>query len=122
MTKDGVSGLRAGTSGQNVKPPFRTMSYWRNLVRAWEMRNYEGIKAKGWNGGVDWEKDPHPADMTILTQGTTMTPTVMLEGRWDTWSYADLMDPDAFFHMLVRDSWKQEKLKLSLLMEESIMN
>eukprot|EP00971_Amphidinium_carterae_P057889 1144948-Amphidinium_carterae.1 len=25
MTKDGVSGLRAGTSGQDVKPPFRTV-------------------------------------------------------------------------------------------------
>eukprot|EP00971_Amphidinium_carterae_P094998 1879733-Amphidinium_carterae.1 len=59
------------------------------------------------------KKDPHPADMTILTQGTTMTPTVMLEGRWDTWSYADLMDPDAFFNMLVRDSWKHEKLEMS---------
>eukprot|EP00971_Amphidinium_carterae_P219026 4347723-Amphidinium_carterae.1 len=60
------------------------MSYWRNLVRAWEMRNYEKIKTEGWNGGVDWKTDPPPANMTILTQGATMTPTMLLDGRWDT--------------------------------------
>eukprot|EP00971_Amphidinium_carterae_P177292 3515924-Amphidinium_carterae.2 len=74
MRGDEVPGLRAGTPNQNVKPPFRTMSFWRNLVRAWEMRNYHEIKSRGWNGATNWEVDPHPADMSILTQGTTMTP------------------------------------------------
>eukprot|EP00971_Amphidinium_carterae_P118534 2348292-Amphidinium_carterae.2 len=113
MRGNEVPGLHAGTSDQNVKPPFRTMSYWRNLVRAWEMRNYHGIKSRGWNGASDWQSDPHPAEMTILTQGTTMTPTVMLEGRWDTWSYADLMNPEAFFEMLKKDGLGQDKLHLS---------
>eukprot|EP00971_Amphidinium_carterae_P006474 127734-Amphidinium_carterae.3 len=113
MTRDGVSGLRAGTSDQDVKPPFRTMSFWRNLVRAWEMRNYEEIKSRGWNRALKWETDPHPTDMPILTQGTTMTPTVMLEERWDTWSYADLMDPEAFFGMLKKDSFGEDKLEVA---------
>eukprot|EP00971_Amphidinium_carterae_P115605 2289809-Amphidinium_carterae.1 len=75
------------------------------------MRNYEVIKAMGWNEGVNWNKDPPPADMTILTQGTTMTPTMMLEGKWNTWSYADLMDPAAFYRMLVQDGYKSGKLE-----------
>eukprot|EP00971_Amphidinium_carterae_P125631 2488706-Amphidinium_carterae.1 len=49
VARDEVSGSRVGTSAQPPKPPFRTMSYWRNLVRAWEMRNYEGVKKYGWN-------------------------------------------------------------------------
>eukprot|EP00971_Amphidinium_carterae_P272984 5418049-Amphidinium_carterae.1 len=89
------------------------MSYWRNLVRAWEMRNYDRIKRYGWSAGVDWEKDPPPADMAILTQGATMTPTMMIEGIWDTWSYADLMDPEAFLDILRKDSLNQERLSVS---------
>eukprot|EP00971_Amphidinium_carterae_P058821 1162903-Amphidinium_carterae.1 len=37
----------------------------------------------------------------------------MLEGRWDTWSYADLMIPEAFFEMLMKDSVRQEKLDMA---------
>eukprot|EP00971_Amphidinium_carterae_P134468 2664782-Amphidinium_carterae.1 len=110
VTRDEVSGSRVGTSAQPPKPPFRTMSYWRNLVRAWEMRNYEGVKKRGWHGGIDWENDPHPADMVVLTQGATMTPTMMIEGRWDTWSYADLMHPETFSEILWKDSVNQKCL------------
>eukprot|EP00971_Amphidinium_carterae_P168076 3330303-Amphidinium_carterae.1 len=42
--------------------------------------------------------------MTDLTQGATMTPTVMLEGHWDTWSYGDLMVPEQLFSMLAKDN------------------
>eukprot|EP00971_Amphidinium_carterae_P060496 1197435-Amphidinium_carterae.1 len=31
VTGNEVSGSRVGTSAQPLKPPFRTMSYWRNL-------------------------------------------------------------------------------------------
>eukprot|EP00971_Amphidinium_carterae_P174926 3467670-Amphidinium_carterae.1 len=74
------------------------------------MRNYDGVKEYGWNGGIDWVNDPPPADMTILTQGATMTPTMMIEGRWDTWSYADLMDPETFCEILKQDSFNQKHL------------
>eukprot|EP00971_Amphidinium_carterae_P072088 1425664-Amphidinium_carterae.1 len=37
----------------------------------------------------------------------------MLEGRWDTWSYADLMIHEVFFEMLTKDSFRQEKLDMS---------
>eukprot|EP00971_Amphidinium_carterae_P085091 1683355-Amphidinium_carterae.1 len=89
------------------------MSHWRNLVRAWEMRNYEGVKKYGWNGGIDWVNDPHPADMATLTQGAAMTPTMMIEGRWDTWSYADLMDPETFRDILRKNSFNQKYLSMS---------
>eukprot|EP00971_Amphidinium_carterae_P217658 4320496-Amphidinium_carterae.1 len=32
-----------------------------------------------------------------------MTPTVMKAGQWETWSYADLMDPVALLAMLKKD-------------------
>eukprot|EP00971_Amphidinium_carterae_P026809 528969-Amphidinium_carterae.2 len=103
-------GSRVGTSAQTLKPPFRTMSYWRNLVRAWKMRNYENVKKYGWNGEVDWSNGPPLADMATLTQEATITPTMMIEGRWDTWSYADLMDPEAFYEILLKDSFNQKHL------------
>eukprot|EP00971_Amphidinium_carterae_P090598 1793553-Amphidinium_carterae.1 len=65
MTGNEVPGSRV-TSAQTLKPPFRTMSYWRNLVRAWKMRNYEGVKRYGWNGRIDWSNDPPPADVATL--------------------------------------------------------
>eukprot|EP00971_Amphidinium_carterae_P336564 6472990-Amphidinium_carterae.2 len=113
-TGNEVSGSRVGTSSsQTLKPPFRTMSHWRNLVRAWEMRNYENVKKYGWNRGVDWVNDPHPADMATLTQGATMTPTMLIEGKWETWSYADLMDPEMFFDILKKDAVNQNHLSLA---------
>eukprot|EP00971_Amphidinium_carterae_P093189 1844350-Amphidinium_carterae.2 len=32
-----------------------------------------------------------------------MTPTVMLEGHWDTWAYGDLMNPKLLLAMLMKD-------------------
>eukprot|EP00971_Amphidinium_carterae_P266207 5280440-Amphidinium_carterae.1 len=74
----------------------------RNLVRAWEMRNHEKLETYSWREVANWIEQ-HPADMSILTQGAMMTPTVLLEGKWDTWSYADLMVPDTLLRMLKRD-------------------
>eukprot|EP00971_Amphidinium_carterae_P007195 142512-Amphidinium_carterae.1 len=78
---------RAGTSGASVGPSaeehaFRSTSPWRNLVRTWEMRNHKKLKTNNWREVANWI-DQHPADMSILTQGAIMTPTVMLEGRDD---------------------------------------
>eukprot|EP00971_Amphidinium_carterae_P242143 4807896-Amphidinium_carterae.1 len=77
------------------------MSPWRNLVRAWEMRNHEKLNTQTWHEVC--YKDPHPADMTVLTQAAMMTPTVMREGQWDTWSFGDLMVPEQLMAMLARD-------------------
>eukprot|EP00971_Amphidinium_carterae_P310220 6164690-Amphidinium_carterae.1 len=52
--------------------------------------------------------DPHPADMIDLTQGAAMTPTVMLEGQWNTWSYGDMMVPEQLMSMLSRDADSHE--------------
>eukprot|EP00971_Amphidinium_carterae_P198116 3932119-Amphidinium_carterae.1 len=52
---------------------FSNMSPWRNVVRAWEMRNHGKLQEKTWHEVT--YVDPHPADMTDLTQGATMTPT-----------------------------------------------
>eukprot|EP00971_Amphidinium_carterae_P100641 1990957-Amphidinium_carterae.1 len=99
-TRAGTSGASAGASAEEQS--FRSMSPWRNLVRAWEMRNHEKLKTNSWREVANWI-DQHPADMSILTQGAMMTPTVMLEGRWDTWAYADLMVPDSRLSMLQKD-------------------
>eukprot|EP00971_Amphidinium_carterae_P315398 6269041-Amphidinium_carterae.1 len=81
---------------------FRAMAPMRNLVRAWEMRNDGAFKQ-----GYSWSEvsgiEKHPADMTILAQGAVMTPTVMKAGQWETWSYADLMDPVSLLAMLKKD-------------------
>eukprot|EP00971_Amphidinium_carterae_P100133 1980128-Amphidinium_carterae.1 len=37
---------------------------------------------------------------------------MMIEGRWDTWSYADLMDPEMFHEILLRDSFNQKHLSM----------
>eukprot|EP00971_Amphidinium_carterae_P211882 4204685-Amphidinium_carterae.1 len=81
---------------------FSHMSSWRNLVRAWEMRNHKKLQEKTWHEVTF--VDPHPADMTDLTQGATMTPIVMMEGQWDTWSYGDLMVPEQLMSMLASDN------------------
>eukprot|EP00971_Amphidinium_carterae_P232206 4607918-Amphidinium_carterae.3 len=44
----------AGTSGVLAEAPaeepsFKNTSRWRNLVRAWEMRNHEKLKHSSWN-------------------------------------------------------------------------
>eukprot|EP00971_Amphidinium_carterae_P085771 1696875-Amphidinium_carterae.1 len=92
-------------NGEVVEEPkeeyFNNMSPWRNVVRAWEMRNHEKLTTQTWHEVC--YLDPHPADMTVLTQGATMTPTVMKEGQWDTWSYADLMVPEHLMSMMARD-------------------
>eukprot|EP00971_Amphidinium_carterae_P273069 5420078-Amphidinium_carterae.1 len=77
------------------------MAPMRNLVRAWEMRRHSDFQEYSWSEVLSIES--HPADMSILTQGAMMTPTVMTEGRWDTWSYSDLMDPEALLGMLKKD-------------------
>eukprot|EP00971_Amphidinium_carterae_P225622 4474624-Amphidinium_carterae.1 len=41
--------------------------------------------------------------MTVLAQGAVMTPNVMNAGQWDTWSYADLMDPVTLLALLKKD-------------------
>eukprot|EP00971_Amphidinium_carterae_P046663 919334-Amphidinium_carterae.3 len=107
---EGSPGSRAGDPEPSSKQPFKTMSTWRNLVRAWEMRHYEDIRMKGWTQALNWRDDPYPGDMSILTQGATMTPTMMLEGRWDTWSYSDLMIPNSFFEMLKKDAEGEDNL------------
>eukprot|EP00971_Amphidinium_carterae_P214329 4253611-Amphidinium_carterae.5 len=97
---------RTGTNGEPTEAPveesFNSMSPWRNFVRAWEMRNHERLKTESWNEVTYIE--PHPADMTELTQGAAMTPTVMLEGHWDTWAYGDLMVPESLLAMLTKDN------------------
>eukprot|EP00971_Amphidinium_carterae_P278741 5533537-Amphidinium_carterae.1 len=92
-------------NGEAVEEPeeesFSHMSPWRNVVRAWEMRNHENLITQSWHEVC--YPDPHPADMTVLTQGATMTPTVMKEGQWDTWSYGDLMVPEHLRSMMAKD-------------------
>eukprot|EP00971_Amphidinium_carterae_P271142 5380734-Amphidinium_carterae.1 len=97
-----------GTGAATGERSFRSMSPLRNLVRAWEMRNYEKLKTFSWREVTFIEQ--HPADMSILTQGAVMTPTVLIEGRWDTWSYADLMAPDTLLSMLRKDSEGHENM------------
>eukprot|EP00971_Amphidinium_carterae_P241072 4786051-Amphidinium_carterae.1 len=78
------------------------MAPMRNLVRAWEMRNdWAFSQGYSWNevSGID----QHPADMTVLAQGAVMTPTIMKAGQWNTWSYADLMDPVTLLALLKKD-------------------
>eukprot|EP00971_Amphidinium_carterae_P019895 391916-Amphidinium_carterae.1 len=57
--------------------------------------------------GYSWNEvsgiDSHPADMTVLAQGAVMTPTVMRASQWETWSYADLMDPVTLLALLKKD-------------------
>eukprot|EP00971_Amphidinium_carterae_P301155 5983323-Amphidinium_carterae.5 len=80
----GVPGAnRAGTSGVLAEAPaeeqtLRSMSPWRNIVRAWEMRNSEVLKNYSWKEVANFI-DPHPADMSILTQGAMMTPSTLLQ-------------------------------------------
>eukprot|EP00971_Amphidinium_carterae_P208714 4140864-Amphidinium_carterae.4 len=102
----GAPGVHVGAPQQS----FKTMAPWRNMVRAWEMRKYDLIRRAGWNEAQSKE-DPHPAFMPLITQGAAMTPTMMIEGSWDTWSYADLMVPEAFYRMLKKDAFKYEKLE-----------
>eukprot|EP00971_Amphidinium_carterae_P205507 4078641-Amphidinium_carterae.4 len=66
------------------------------------MRNHEKLKNHSWREVANWI-DQHPADMSILTNGAMMTPTVLLEGRWDTLAYADQMVPDSLLSMLQKD-------------------
>eukprot|EP00971_Amphidinium_carterae_P314667 6254944-Amphidinium_carterae.2 len=100
-----VQEMRRRANGEVVEEPeeepFSNMSPWRNLVRAWEMRNHEKLNTSSWHDIC--YPDPHPADMSILTQGATMTPTVMREGQWDTWSFGDLMVPEQLMSMLAKD-------------------
>eukprot|EP00971_Amphidinium_carterae_P218245 4331982-Amphidinium_carterae.1 len=100
-----VQERRRRANGEVVEEPeeetFSNMSPWRNLVRAWEMRNHEKINAQPWHDVC--YPDPHPADTSILTQGATMMPTVMREGQWETWSYGDLMVPEQLRTMLAKD-------------------
>eukprot|EP00971_Amphidinium_carterae_P168256 3333696-Amphidinium_carterae.3 len=46
-----------------VEESSSNMSPWRNLVRAWEMRNHDRLQRENWH--VVTYHDSHPADMEV---------------------------------------------------------